>query len=123
MLNLSQYLDNWYDFYYEKNNNFEPKIEILVQTYVMNKNKNDFEILIKKNNLQNKYVGICICDFKKSDLDIIENIINKYNGIFKLNFGEELGSEIHKYEDNVILACFHTPIQGYNCLIDVLNLN
>ena len=123
MQNLNQYLDNWHDFYYEKNNNFDPKIEILVQDYVMNKNKNDFEKLIKKNNLQNNSVGICICDFKKSDLGIIENTINKYNGIFKLNLGDEEGSELHKYEDNVILACFDTPIQGYNCLIDVLNLN
>ena len=123
MLNISQYLDNWYDFYYEKNNNFDPKIEILVQDYALNKKKYDLEILIKKNNLQNKYVGICICDFKKSELDIIENIINKYNGIFKINLGEELGSEIHKYEDNVILACFPTPILGYNCLFDVINLN
>ena len=47
MQNLNQYLDNWHDFYYE-NNNFDPKIEILVQDYVMNKNKNDFEILMKK---------------------------------------------------------------------------
>jgi hypothetical protein len=37
MQNLSQYLDDWYDFYYEKNNNFDPKIEILVQEYALNK--------------------------------------------------------------------------------------
>lgn len=30
--------------------------------------------------------------------------------IFKLTVGEELGSEIDKYEDNVISACFYTRL-------------
>ena len=92
MQNLNQYLDNWHDFYYEKNNNFDPKIEILVQDYVMNKNKNEFEMLIEKNNLQNNSVGICICDFKKSDLahefyTWLEMITNNWQQFYKAHAG------------------------------------
>ena len=116
MSDLYIYLNDWYNFYNDKNENFDPKVEILVQCSLEKTDKKAFELMINKMDLRNTMVGTCINDFKKSELAEIISLIEKYNGIFKFELGDETGSELHKYEDNIIWSCFPTPILAFDCM-------
>jgi hypothetical protein len=121
MPSLSTYLNEWNKCcYLDQNDEFNTEIEILVQKFVKKKDKLKFIETIKTMGRLEQSTGIMMQDFKQSEMNFIIDIIKKYSGMFISYKGEESGSEFHKYEDNIIVACFPTPLLAFDCLTEYL---
>tara|TARA_Y100000992_G_scaffold297935_1_gene262285 strand:+ start:2636 stop:3007 length:372 start_codon:yes stop_codon:yes gene_type:complete len=120
MDSLSNHLNEWNKFYFDQNDKFDDKIEKMVMYFVQKKDRKTLFNILQKMDCLEKHTGVCMMDFKQSEMNTIIDIIKKYEGIFISHLGEETGSELHKYEDNIILSSFNSPLLAFDCYTDYI---
>tara|TARA_B100000524_G_scaffold339757_1_gene232298 strand:+ start:1096 stop:1536 length:441 start_codon:yes stop_codon:yes gene_type:complete len=97
--------------------------EIVLNSIEKNMELNNFIDIIKNNNYENTFTGLFLCDFDRSEDIILINVVENYNGIYNVQLNSNISenTELDK-ENNEIYAVFPNPIDCYNCLLEIKNI-
>ena len=97
--------------------------EIVLNSIEKNMELNNFIDIIKNNNYENTFTGLFLCDFDSREDLILLNVIEKYNGVYNVQLNSNISENPDLYkEDNEIYAVFSNPIDCYNCLLEIKNI-
>tara|TARA_Y100000816_G_C26082620_1_gene570838 strand:+ start:691 stop:1083 length:393 start_codon:yes stop_codon:yes gene_type:complete len=122
-LSQQEFLDHFIELF---KNNGVPSIDIkttVAVTQAIEKKVSliDFTKYIYINNLQNKYTGIFVADFKRKEVDILIKLVESYNGLHHIitNKLDPIIDDIY-IEDNQLYAVFLNPIDTYKFYLNMI---
>ena len=122
-ISQQEFLDHFIELF---KNNGVPSIDIkttVAVTQAIEKKVSliDFTKYIYINNLQNKYTGIFVADFKRKEVDILIKLVESYNGLHHIitNKLDPIIDDIY-IEDNQLYAVFLNPIDTYKFYLNMI---